>query len=176
MMNQYSGRYTRSGLRSPRYGEAAPYRAPQRRSGMMPPSVSRPGGCGCGMSDPTRSVRQNNASGSYRSDNTGAVPSCASPARERNGCGCEGSVVRSDCKKLMEQIRAVDFALYETVLYLDVYPRSCDAMETYRKLRSRSEALHAEYEAVCGPLTAFGCKGDGWDWMSPPFPWEYDAE
>ena len=76
----------------------------------------------------------------------------------------------------MEQIRAVDFALYETVLYLDVYPRSCDAMETYRKLRARSEALHAEYEAVCGPLTAFGCKGDGWDWMSPPFPWEYDAE
>ena len=177
MMNQYSGRYTRSGLRSPRYGEAAPYRAPQRRSGMMPPSVSRPVGCGCGVGDPTRAVRQNNASGSYRSANTGTVPACASPARERNGCGCEGGVVRSDCKKLMEQIRAVDFALYETILYLDVYPHSCDALETYRKLKTQSEALHAEYEASCAPLTALGNQSDtSWDWMSKPFPWEYDAE
>jgi hypothetical protein len=76
----------------------------------------------------------------------------------------------------MEQIRAVDFALYETVLYLDVYPHSCDALETYRKLKARSEALHAEYEASHGPLTAFGNRGDSWDWMSKPFPWEFDAE
>ena len=76
----------------------------------------------------------------------------------------------------MEQICAVDFALYETVLYLDVYPHSCDALENYRKLRAQSEALRAEYEATCGPLTAFGNRGDTWDWMRNPFPWEYDAE
>ena len=62
------------------------------------------------------------------------------------------------------------------ILYLDVYPHSCDALETYRKLKAQSDALHAEYESVCGPLTAFGNKGDSWDWMGKPFPWEYDAE
>ena len=71
----------------------------------------------------------------------------------------------------------MDFALYETVLYLDVYPHSCDALETYQKLRAQSEALHNEYEASHGPLTAFGNRsGTAWDWMSKPFPWDYEAD
>ena len=83
----------------------------------------------------------------------------------------------TDCRRLMEQIRAVDFALYETVLYLDVYPHSCDALETYRKLSAQSEALRNRYEASCGPLTAFTNEsGMSWDWIGSPFPWEYGAE
>jgi spore coat protein JB len=71
----------------------------------------------------------------------------------------------------------VDFALYEVILYLDVYPHSCDALETYHKLKAQSEALHGEYEANYGPLTAFGNRSDSsWDWVSTPFPWEYGAE
>ncbi len=93
------------------------------------------------------------------------------------GCGCGNGADAAACKRLMDQIRAVDFALYETVLYLDVYPNSCDALETYYKLKAQSEALHAEYEATCAPLTAFGNKSDtSWDWMGKPFPWEYDAD
>ena len=113
----------------------------------------------------------------YPENATSRVPVCQAPTPipERPNCGCGGSV-SVNCKKLMEQIRAVDFALYETVLYLDVYPHSCDALETYRKLKAQSDALHAEYESVCGPLTAFGNKGNSWDWMEKPFPWEYDAE
>ena len=91
------------------------------------------------------------------------------------GCGCGGHNGTS-CAKLMEQIRAVDFALWETVLYLDVYPHSCDALETYHKLKAQSEALHREYESQCGPLTANGNQStSSWDWMNKPFPWEYDA-
>lgn len=81
------------------------------------------------------------------------------------------------CRKLMEQIRATDFALYEVILYLDVYPHSCDALETYHKLKAQSEALHREYESTVGPLTAFGNESTtDWDWMKKPFPWEYNAE
>ena len=84
---------------------------------------------------------------------------------------------RTACQKLMEQIRAVDFALYETVLYLDVYPHSCDALETYHKLKAQQKELYREYEALCGPLTAFGNESQtSWDWMGKPFPWEYDAD
>ncbi len=95
-----------------------------------------------------------------------------------NGCGhsCPSNH-HTACSTLMDQIRAVDFALYETVLYLDVYPHSCDALETYHKLKAQSKALHEEYETACGPLTAFGNRSTAsWDWMSNPCPWEYDAD
>ena len=192
MMNQYNNRYGRSEGRTPACRDFSPYGRPVLREGMAPRSFSRPGGCGCGSG---RTVGQ-----ARRSEGTSCGPVCGTPrtARERTSCGCEGSgsangceLTRNrqgtpcgcegsgmsvHCKRLMEQIRAVDFALYETVLYLDAYPHSCDALETYRKLRAQSEALRAEYEAACGPLTAFGNKGDTWDWMSKPFPWEYNAE
>ena len=166
MMNQYRERYNRGGVRPPRSCDASPYRRPPMRETVMQSSFNRPGGCGCGMGRPMpRPMPQENTP-------------CATTrlTREGGSCGCGGGSVSTGCKKLMEQIRAVDFALYETVLYLDVYPHSCDALETYRKLSAQSEALHTEYEASCGPLTAFGNRGDTWDWMSKPFPWEYDAE
>ena len=170
MMNQYGDRSPRLGNRMQRYSDVSPYRRPQSRDGMIRQSLSRPGGCGCGLGG---------GQGQSRRAEEGACRASAfqvpTPIPERPSCGCGGSA-SVNRQKLMEQIRAVDFALYETVLYLDVYPHSCDALETYRKLKSRREALHAEYESVYGPLTAFGSKGDSWDWMEKPFPWEYGAE
>ena len=104
---------------------------------------------------------------------------CGSNPNNGNGNGNHNGACgnHSSCNRLMDQIRAVDFALYETVLYLDVYPNSCDALETYHKLKAQREALRKEYEASCDPLTAFGNQSTAsWDWMSKPFPWEYDAE
>ncbi len=82
-----------------------------------------------------------------------------------------------EASALMDRIRAVDFALYETILYLDVYPDSCQALDTYHRLRADREALHGEFESRFGPLTAFGNESTtSWDWMSRPAPWEYGAE
>ena len=93
------------------------------------------------------------------------------------GCGHDHGSAPVSCRKLMEQIRAVDFALYEVILYLDVYPHSCDALETYHKLKAQREALRKEYENTHGPLTAFTNEsGTSWDWIGSPFPWEYGAE
>ena len=50
-------------------------------------------------------------------------------------------------------------------------------VETYHKLKAQCEALRREYETACGPLTATGNHSiSSWDWMSKPFPWEYDAD
>lgn len=173
MMNQYYGFQGRGGRSD---YDRAPYRRPMNRNGMMGGQLPRQnGGCGCGM----------NRGGTlpYGRDNGKPSPG----ERERTipvtagGCGCNRNETTRDtgatCHRLMEQIRAVDFALYETVLYLDVYPHSCDALETYRKLMEQSEALHKEYEMTHGPLTAFGNQSTtSWDWMNKPFPWEYDAD
>ncbi len=103
------------------------------------------------------------------STNTGNADSC--------GCNNTEEINACDVRKLMDQIRAVDFALYEVILYLDVYPHSCDALETYHKLKKQHEELHHAYEASAGPLTAFGNESTtAWDWMKKPFPWECDAE
>ncbi len=88
-------------------------------------------------------------------------------AHDRDNCGCN---------KLLRQIRAVDFALYEVVLYLDVYPTSCEALDTYHKLVARRKALCQEYQAACGPLTSTGNESrTSWDWIEKPFPWEASA-
>ena len=171
MMNQYRDRFGRVGSRMGGCGDASPYRRPQSREGMLRQSFNRSGGCGCGLVSGQGQSR-------YPENATPHAPVCQvpTPIPERPNCGCGGSV-SVNCKKLMEQIRAVDFALYETVLYLDVYPHSCDALETYRKLKAQSEALHKEYETTHAPLTAFGNESEtSWDWMSKPFPWEYDAD
>ena len=45
------------------------------------------------------------------------------------------------------------------------------------KLKAQSEALRREYENLCGPMSAGGNQSTtSWDWMSKPFPWEYDAD
>jgi spore coat protein JB len=104
----------------------------------------------------------------------------ASEATRENGCGrgcgCGCNDHNTDCERLLAQIRAVDFALVEVVLYLDVYPDSCEALETYHKLIARRCALNEEYETACGPLTAMGNKSHtSWDWIDKPAPWEYNA-
>ena len=162
--------YDRSSVRRavgapPRGG--ASYSSPRAPQGVC--------GCGCGNNG---GYGNGNGTGNGNRNGSGngnrVRPSSA--ASRSGSCGCGGDE-RSSCKKLMEQIRAVDFALYETVLYLDVYPHSCDALETYHKLKSQSEALHREYESTCGPLSAFGNQSTtSWDWMSKPFPGEYDAD
>lgn len=147
-------------------------------------------GCGCGLSQAhgNGDIRNGCGCGGHREQNRGnrSCPNHAPhdhrqalPVMENGGRGCGYGCgeVSASCQKLMEQIRAVDFALYEVILYLDVYPHSCDALETYHKLKAQREALRKEYENTCGPLTAFENEsGASWDWISSPFPWEYGAE
>ena len=74
---------------------------------------------------------------------------------------------------LLHRIQAVDFALYDTILYLDAYPNCRKALAHYHSLLEMQRKLRAEYEAEYGPLTAFGNENrDGWKWTETPWPWE----
>ena len=182
MMNQY---YSMGGHGGRRDSDRAPYRRPVNRGiaggcgmnpgGLIPPRAGT--GCGCNAGRNSENRRNIPEHTPCRPDQRDVIPVGTS---NRGRCGCNNGCDNGNgngSTRLMDQIRAVDFALYETVLYLDVYPHSCDALETYRKLKAQSEALHAEYEASHAPLTAFGNKSDtSWDWMNKPFPWEYDAD
>ena len=79
-------------------------------------------------------------------------------------------------KTLLRHIATVDFALTETVLYLDAYPESRPALSYYHRLIAQKEALVKEYESKYGPLTAAGNRSKtAWQWTMAPWPWEADA-
>ncbi|MBQ7335805.1 MAG: spore coat protein CotJB [Clostridia bacterium] len=82
---------------------------------------------------------------------------------------------RSCCNQL-EMIRALDFAIQETVLYLDAYPHHEEALRYYHSLIAQRESAIAAYEQQCGPLTMYGNRSTtSWDWVKAPWPWESDA-
>ena len=91
------------------------------------------------------------------------------------GNGQNGNHGGTECRVLMNRIRAVDFALTETVLYLDAYPESVEAMKYYQKLVKERTQLMDRYESQCGPVTMYGNVNNTWDWIRGPWPWEPDA-
>ena len=88
-----------------------------------------------------------------------------------NSCAAGGG----ECSTLMKQLQAVDFSLYELVLYLDAYPDSAEAMKYYQKLMKERARLRDSYQSQCGPLTMYGNQGNTWDWTEGPWPWEAEA-
>ena len=142
-------------------------------------SNTRTGGCFNTRTGDCPDTRRGDCSDGWSLGRDTVTPGpCTKPTVDGCGCGVTpADVPTAACRKLMEQIRAVDFALYEVILYLDVYPHCHEALDTYHKLKARSEMLRGEYEATVGPITAFGNQcTTSWDWMKKPFPWEYDAE
>ena len=77
----------------------------------------------------------------------------------------------------METLRALDFAIVETVLYLDAYPESKEALAYYHTLLGERAQVAAQYEKQHGPLTVLDNESaTAWEWIQTPWPWEYGAE
>lgn len=78
--------------------------------------------------------------------------------------------------QLLRKIQAVDFAVYEAVLYLDGHPDCRRALAYYQRHRDLAAHLRAEYEKHYGPLTnASACETGKWQWIDGPWPWEKEA-
>ena len=78
--------------------------------------------------------------------------------------------------KLASKLKAVDFAIVETALYLDAYPKCREALKLYSSLCKEREDLIKEYEAVAGPLNIFGnANCETWKWVDTPWPWQADC-
>ena len=84
--------------------------------------------------------------------------------------------VSGDCDAKRDALRALDFAIWETALYLDAYPDNRRALDYYHRLCAEREQVMAAYEKNCGPLSLFGnVSRNSWDWVRGPWPWEPDA-
>ena len=93
-------------------------------------------------------------------------------------CGC-GSPDRKPAAKqtapLVKKLRAIDFSLADTVLYLDAYPHCKKALEYYKKLKAERDILSAKLSELGVPMNNMSIDGDRWTWTDSPWPWDYEA-
>ena len=85
--------------------------------------------------------------------------------------------VGTSCKQKLKKLQMIDFAMVETILYLDAYPENETALKHYKMLKEEREQLLSEMKAQgCAPITAQNAAKDGvWDWTDAPWPWEPEA-
>ena len=73
---------------------------------------------------------------------------------------------------MKRQIKELEFALTELNLFLDSHPYCTEALQYFKELVAKHDMLVAKYEEKSAPLTARGNRGDKWDWVMTPWPWE----
>ena len=78
-------------------------------------------------------------------------------------------------KEMLQEIRELDFAIQEAVLFLDTHPRSEVALSYYRHVTGLRKKAIAEYNRNCGPMTNRDSEGRRWDWVRSPWPWEREG-
>ncbi len=70
----------------------------------------------------------------------------------------------------------IDFAIVETVLYLDAYPNSSAALSYYHKLVSERKKLAESLARIGKPITNMdNTDTDNWNWTNGPWPWQPEA-
>ena len=80
------------------------------------------------------------------------------------------------CAGLMKKLKEVDFAIIETALYLDAYPKCRKALDYYKQLIKERGMLAEAINHKCGPMTIRDNEErDSWSWVEGPWPWEADA-
>ncbi len=77
--------------------------------------------------------------------------------------------------ELKRRIDAIDFAIYESVLFLDTHPTDHRAMTAFENYKRRRAELIREYESKFGPYIKQVddvTPGKTWAWIKQPWPWE----
>ena len=92
-----------------------------------------------------------------------------------HGDACTG--VSADCKAMMRRLKTVEFAMYDIMLYLDIYPECSEALAYYHKLLEERDALRVSLAKKCKrPTTAAeNACSESWDWIASPWPWDPSA-
>lgn len=77
--------------------------------------------------------------------------------------------------RLLKDIQAYNFAVLETVLYLDTHPEDRTVLELHNHLADEYMRLVRNYQENCGPLFADYSEADyPWQWVNEPWPWEIE--
>lgn len=73
-------------------------------------------------------------------------------------------------EKLLRNLSAIQFALWELHLYLNTHPTDMQALALHEQYKIKYAKCKKEFEEQYGPLTA--SRGEGIDWLKNPWPWD----
>lgn len=92
-------------------------------------------------------------------------------------CNCENNT--DECsdnrnevrRKMMKEIKCLNFAIIDLAEYLDTHPNDRKAICLHREYTNELNDLKDKYQRIFGPLTIyFSC--NKWRWLEEPWPWE----
>lgn len=76
---------------------------------------------------------------------------------------------------LLRDIMAYNFAVLETVLYLNTHPEDRTVLNLHNKYAQRYMELLHEYQESYGPLLSDYPNAEyPWRWINDPWPWEIE--
>ncbi len=77
-------------------------------------------------------------------------------------------------EEMLKEIQALEFALVELTLYLDICPTDKRAVCQYNVLCDKLNRTRTQFQMEYGPLFAYGefPSKYPWEWASTPWPWE----
>ena len=80
-----------------------------------------------------------------------------------------------DRRELLRKMTSMQFAAFDTQLYLDTHPGDATAVQMFNSYRQSQTELQKQYESLYGPLSAESAANGGWKWVCDPWPWEREA-
>ncbi len=87
----------------------------------------------------------------------------------QNNNGCNNNDETRE--EMLNQIKALNFAIIELGEYLDTHPDDRKALCLHKEYCNQYKELTDKYQKVYGPLTIyFPC--NKWRWLEEPWPWE----
>ncbi|MFW6308529.1 MAG: spore coat protein CotJB [bacterium] len=76
---------------------------------------------------------------------------------------------------MLKEIMQLQFAVIETVLYLNTHPEDRTVLDLHNNYARRLHRLMHKYQEEYGPLTSSHPDADyPWQWIDEPWPWDID--
>ena len=80
----------------------------------------------------------------------------------------------ADGQAVKTNIDALNFAMIDLNLYLDIYPNDANRIKLYNEYNKKTNDLISKYNNTYEPLTLSGNELNEvpWSWEDSPWPWE----
>lgn len=75
----------------------------------------------------------------------------------------------------LAELQALEFVVMELGTYLDTHQDDAEAFHLFKQYAAMEKAAKAAYESKFGPITqSSAATGDSYQWLSEPWPWNYE--
>ena len=79
---------------------------------------------------------------------------------------------KNDREAMLFNVMQYSFAINDLNLWLDLHPRDNSVLALFKEMVEEARKAKREYETKYGPLTVSHTKGNEFDWIDSPWPWE----